>query len=66
MTPRQQFQRYAPELVTPMDLCKKAFSGSVRWMKTPDAEQGNAGGLDTPGCVWTPYTAPRVRRGNQG
>lgn len=63
-TPRQQFEKYAPEYVTPMDLCKEAFkgpNGGVKWMQTPEKQFGN-NPFPEPGCIWTPYTPPKVKR----
>ena len=64
VTPREAMTAAFPEAIEPMDLLK-ARGLKVRWMKAPDMEAGspmvNGCDLSKPGCVWTPYTPPKVK-----
>ena len=45
------------------EACKERFSARLAYLKTPRVERG-VNPFPRPGCVWTVYTRPKVRRGN--
>ena len=48
------------------EACKERFGVRLAYLKTPRVERGNpvvnGDNLMRPGCVWTVYTPPKVRR----
>lgn len=46
--------------------CKARFGARLAYLKTPGFERGNpvvnGDNLMRPGCVWTVYTKPKVRK----
>lgn len=45
------------------EACKERFGARLAYLKTPRIERGDST-LMRPGCVWTVYTKPKVRRGD--
>ena len=46
--------------------CKERFGARLAYIKTPRVERGNpvinGDNLMRPGCIWTVYTKPKVRK----
>jgi hypothetical protein len=43
------------------EACKSRFSARLAYLKTPRVELGS-NPFSGPGCVWTAYTPPKVKR----
>jgi hypothetical protein len=59
---RENIDRIAPDLSELVDLCRRLFDASLVHLKYEDQEAGNAGIYAEPGCLWTFYQKPKVRR----
>jgi hypothetical protein len=59
---RENIDRIAPDLSELVDLCRRVFGASLVYLKYEDQEAGNAGIYAEPGCLWTVYTPPKVKR----
>jgi len=45
------------------EACKERFGARLAYLKTPRVELGS-NPFPRPGCVWTVYQKPKVKRGN--
>jgi hypothetical protein len=61
-TAREKVTAASPELAPLIDACKQRFQASLLYVRAGGYEAGSLGVYAEPGCQWTVYTPPKVRK----